>query len=255
MQNQKLEGGMNQTLDIQDFSIILAVRNHNPAILSLDFLKGSGVIPGEWELASPPVISAQAAQMIFTNGIKIEAQAGIISFFQGMDSHDLFKNIEIPNIARRYAAMLPNLDYQGVGINPRRFVTFENRADNAHQYLTQTLLSRGSWQDFGIAPLQVGMNLAYTLERCQLRLNINEVKLQFPDREAVSALLFAGNFTYGIAGVSAEERLQNLHQVLENWQSDVTTYQELIDSRFLAGGKDNIVTIRDAVSAFPVTVF
>lgn len=246
---------MNQAVDIQDFSIVLAARSHNPALLTPDFLRGSGVVPGEWELARPPVVSSQAAQIIFTNGIKIEAQAGTISFFQGMDSQDWFKNIEIPSIARRYAATLPNLDYQGVGINPRRFVTFEDRAENAHQYLTEMLLSRGSWQDFGIAPLQVGMNLVYTLERCQLRLNINEVRLQFPDREAVPALLFAGNFTYGIAGDSAEGRLKHLHQVIENWQSDVATYQELIDCRFLAMGKDDVIAIRDAVSAFPASVF
>lgn len=54
---------MKQSLDIQDFSIVLAARNHNPTIVTLDFLVGSGVIPGEWELAPPPVLSSQASQI------------------------------------------------------------------------------------------------------------------------------------------------------------------------------------------------
>jgi len=63
---------------------------------------------------TPPVVSSQAAQIIFTNGIKIKAQTETISLFQGIDSHNLLKNIEIPSIARRYGAMLPHLEYQGV---------------------------------------------------------------------------------------------------------------------------------------------
>jgi hypothetical protein len=133
---------------------------------------------------------------------------------------------------------LPNLAYSGLGINPRRFVTFSDRREQAHQYITETILSRGSWQDFGTAPVQAGINLVYTLEHCQLRLNINEARLQMPDTEAIPAVLFAGNFHYELTGESAEERLQHLHQALENWQSDFATYQELIDGKFLAGRRE-----------------
>ena len=63
---------MNQSLDIQELSIVLAVRNHNPTMLNLDFLRGSGVVGADWELAQQPVSNANAAQIAFKNGIKIE---------------------------------------------------------------------------------------------------------------------------------------------------------------------------------------
>ncbi|HBL10815.1 MAG TPA: hypothetical protein DD379_05310 [Cyanobacteria bacterium UBA11162] len=237
---------MNQTLDIQEFSIVLVARNHNPTLVTPDFLRGSGVIPEDWELARPPALSTQTTQIIFKNGIKIEAQAGTISFSQAINPQSL-NTIELPSLARRYSMTLPNLAYQGVGINPRRFVTFRDGADQAHQYITETILARGSWQHFGIAPIQAGINLVYTLERCQLRLAINEARLQMPDAEAIPAVLFVGNFNYRVIGEAADERLKFLHQAIDNWQVDLETYRELIEHKFLVRAKsEDIVSIRDA---------
>ncbi|HAG80644.1 MAG TPA: hypothetical protein DCL61_05620 [Cyanobacteria bacterium UBA12227] len=238
---------MNQTLDIQDFSIVLAARNHNPTLVTPDFLRGSGVVPGDWELARPPALSPQATQIIFKNGIKIEAQVGTISFSQGINTPN-FEDLELPGMARRYATTLPNLEYRGVGINPRRFVAFGDGSDQAHKYITETILSHGSWQEFGTASIQATINLIYTLEHCQLRLGINEARLQSPDRDAIPAVVFTGNFHYDVAGESAEERLKLLHQILDNSQKDFLTYRELIDSKFLAGSRDDIVSVLPAVA-------
>lgn len=237
LHNPKSGGNINRMLDLQDFSIVLAARDNNPTMINPDFLRGSGVIPGEWELARPPVVSSQAVQIIFKNGINIEAQPGSINFSQGIDTETV-NSIELPSLARRYSVTLPNLAYRGVGINPRRFVTFGDRPEQAHQYITETILSRDSWQYFGTALMQAGINLVYTLEHCQLRIGISEARLQIPDREAIPAVLFAGNFHYELTGESAEKRLQQLHQALENWQSDFATYQELIDGKFLAGRRE-----------------
>ncbi|MEQ9353746.1 hypothetical protein [Coleofasciculus chthonoplastes] len=224
---------MNQTLDIQDISIVLAAKKLNPTIVTPDFLTGSGIVPGEWELARPPVLSSQGTQISFKNGIKLEAKPGTISFAQGMNSQNL-NSLDVPSLARRYAAALPNLEYRGVGINPRRFVPFAGQSDAAHNYMTQTLLAPGAWQNFGKAPIQAGINLVYTLENSQLRLTINEARLQLPEREPIPAVLFSGNFHYAITGESPEERQTNLNQAIENWHSDIVVYEELIDNQFLA---------------------
>ena len=227
---------MEKPLEIQDFSIVLATKNHNPTMLTPDFLKGSGVIPEDWELGRPPVLSTRATQVIFKNGVKIEAQPGNISFSEAMSQTKTVEQMEIPQIACRYAASLPNLDYRGVGINPRRFVTFEAK-EGAYKYIRETILSPGPWQDFGIAPVKAGINLVYNLERCLLQLAINEVMLKVRDKESpqeVPAISFVGNFHYPLRGKSGEERLQNLKQTINHWQEDLAAYQELIDSKFLA---------------------
>ncbi|HAX80871.1 MAG TPA: hypothetical protein DCY88_34800 [Cyanobacteria bacterium UBA11372] len=237
--------------DIHEISIVLSARSHNPTLLTFDFLKGSGVIPGDWELARPPVLTVGSAQVIFKNGVNIVANSQTVTFSEAVTTK-AFENVEVAKIARKYVATLPNLDYQAVGINPKRFIPFEEQPEQAHKYITETILSSGAWQNFGIAPMQAGINLVYTLERCQLRLGINEARLRFPDRDTVPALLFAGNFYYDVTGDSAEERLQNIERSIENWQRDIATYQELIDSQFLAGVKGNEIPIRDAVSVIPV---
>ncbi len=242
---------MNQTLDIQDFSIVLAIKNQNPTIVTPDFLKGSGVVPDDWELARPPVLSVQTTLIIFKNGIKIDAQLGSISFSQGLDSpqRQELKDIEIPDMARRYTASLPNLEYRGIGINPRRFVTFGDGVNQAHKYITETILSRGSWQEFGTASIEVGVNLVYRLEGCQLRLGINEVKLQTPDGRGIPAVVFTGNFHYDLTGESARERQDQLQEILNNWEKDFRTYRELIDKKFLTGTKDDYDAVLPIIAA------
>ena len=237
---------MNQNLDIQELSIVIAARNHNPTLVTLDFLKGSGVIPADWELQRPPVFAAGSAQVIFANGVNIVVNPQAIAFSQPFETKAL-ENVKIPAIAAKYISTLPNLEYQGVGINPKRFITF-GEEDGAYKYITETILARSPWQNFGIAPMRAAINLIYTLEGRQLALNINEARVHLPDKEPIPAVLFAGNFHYNLAGELGEQRVCNLHQCLENWQVDLEIYQELVENKFLVKKPEteNVLLIRDA---------
>ncbi len=222
---------MTQTLDIQELAIVVAVKNHNPAILTVDFLMGSGVVPADWELARPAVLSNNAAQVMFNNGVSILAQPGSVTFSQAMSETT---ELAMPAMASRYVGVLPNLDYQAVGINPRRFVTFD-QLDGAHQFMTETLLAPGAWQAIGTAPMQAAVNLMYTLEGRVLRLNINEARLQPPEGEAIPAVLFAANFHYELAAASGQERVRILRQRIDHWQDDLHAFHDIVDHKFLTG--------------------
>ncbi|NEP10266.1 MAG: hypothetical protein F6K14_08610 [Symploca sp. SIO2C1] len=238
---------MEQIPNIQELSIVLTVPNHNPTLLTPDFLAGSGIIPTDWELSRPPVLSARASQVAFTSGTNIVAQPGTITFSETLNHKDS-DEVQVAAIAKKYAKTLPNLDYQAIGINPKRFITFENEPDGGRNYITKTLFAPGSWQDVGTEPLQASINLVYTLEHRQLRLTIGEAKLKLPDKDSVSAILFAGNFHYTVTGETAEERIKHLQEQLDNWQSDLEAFQEIIDTKFLSQPKsETILSIRDAV--------
>jgi hypothetical protein len=237
---------MTSTANLQDFSIVLVANNLSPNLMAPDFLNGSGVIPGDWELASQPVLTARASQIAFKNGIRIEAQPGSVNFSEAMGTSTAESpSLRIPELVYRYTAALPNLNYQGVGLNPRRFVTFGEGEEGAHRYLTETLLSPGTWQGFGTAPMQAGINLVYTLQRCRLRLTINEAKLQIPNQQPMSAIIFAGNFDYRVSGETPEERQQSLKAAVENWRADLADYNDLIDNYFLVG------VTQESLSLFP----
>lgn len=45
-----------QIREIQEIAITLAAKNLNPAMLSEDFLKFSGIVPNEWELSKQPFL-------------------------------------------------------------------------------------------------------------------------------------------------------------------------------------------------------
>ena len=113
---------------IQDLSIVLTAPNHNPTLLNPDFLTGTGIIPTDWELARPPVISTQGSQIAFKNGVTFLAQPGAITFSQSF-AEATPETLDIPTIARKYATTLANLDYQAVSINPKQFVPFEHHPD------------------------------------------------------------------------------------------------------------------------------
>ena len=233
--------------DIQELSIILGIRNQNPALLNLDFLKGSGVVPRDWELQRPPVLSAGSSQIMFKNGINIVANPQSVTCSQSLGTNAQ-EEVEVARVVRNYVSTLPNLDYLAIGINPRSFVTFENQPDGARKFMAETLLAPGSWQEIGSAPIQSRVDVIYTLQGRQLRLTIAEAALQIPDKQPIPAVLFAGNFHYDLAGEMGEQRVRCLHQRLENWQTDLETYQDIVVNKFLAkkAGMENILPIRDA---------
>jgi len=216
---------------IQDLSIVLNAPDHNSTLLTPEFLTGTGIIPADWELTRPPVINTRASQIVFNNGVTLLAQPGAIIFSQTLPEEGT-NDVAIPEIARKYASTLSNLNYQAVDINSKRFVPFEDQPDGARQYITETLLAPGSWKDLTNEPVQASINLVYPIKNRQLRLAIAEAKLQRPDDEPISTVLFAGSFPHLIEGDTPESRLKSLIAAIGNWQTDLTAFQKLLDTRF-----------------------
>ncbi|GFE68810.1 hypothetical protein [Chroococcus sp. FPU101] len=221
-----------QLREIQDAAIGLAAKNLNPTILSVEFLKYSGIIPADWELSAQPVMNPNFAQINFQNGVSIVAQPRTITF-TAILNHPNLKDFKLPDIASNFIEKLPHAEYQGVGITTRSIIPFPSSPDAARQYITRTLLSPGPWQDFGLNPVQAGINYLYQLDRCQFNLNINEAKVQLPDQRALPAVLFAGNFNYTIETENEVERLALLKSALNQWDNDLRTFSEIVHQRFL----------------------
>lgn len=222
-----------QIREIQELSIAISAKNLNPTMLSEDFLKFSGIIGQDWELAKQPVLGPNLSQVTFQNGISIVAQPRTVTFMEAI-ANKTPDQLNIPNIAQQYIAKLPNAEYQGLSISPKILIPFPNTQDGARQYITKTLLAPGPWQDFGNSPVQAGLNLFYQLNRCQLTLNINEAKIALSEQTTIPALLFAGNFNYNVDNINQPERIQQLIQNIKNWQSDFKDFQEIVKQRFLA---------------------
>ncbi|MDZ8055692.1 MAG: hypothetical protein RMX68_026915 [Aulosira sp. ZfuVER01] len=241
---------MSQNLDIQEFVIAIAVRQQNPTVLTADFLKYSGIIPSDWELARPPVLTNAAAQVVFQNGVSIIAEVNRIVFSELIANKEA-QDVSIPVIARKYVETLTQVSYQGVSINFRGYVLFEQKNGTPRNYIFGNLLKPGPWQEFGTSPVQAALRFIYTLKEAQLFLDVNEVGLQLPDKSLLPAILFSANVSHTIAQDDPVQRLTNLVQVIGNWQKDLEIYKEVVNTKFLTTGSYQINLAPDEPLIFP----
>jgi hypothetical protein len=234
---------MKSNLEVQELTIIIVAKKYNPTILTADFLKYSGIIPGDWELGQTPILTNNTAQVVFQNGVNIIAESNRIIFSELIAAKEP-QDVEIPAIATKYIKTLAQVDYQGIGINFRGHVLFDQQPNTARDYILKTLLNPGSWQELGQAPVQAAIRFLYTLDGAQMSLDINEAGLKMPDNKALPIVLFSANFNHTIAEDEPNQKMTNLEQVIDSWQTDLTIYKQVVNNKFLdlVGDQLNVPT-------------
>lgn len=225
----------NTTQFIEELSIVIAAQDLTPTMMSQDFLKFSGIIPKEWELSGQPVLNPNFAQLNFTNGIGITAQPRTVTISESLGAKNL-SELAIANVANKYIEKLPHAEYVGLSISPKILIPFPNSPETPRQFITSSLLGSGAWKKIGRTPVQAGINLMYVLDRCQLTMNVSEARLQRGEKQTIMAILFAGNFNYNInPGDTKNDRLAQITDFLNHWQSDLLEFREIVNEKFLDG--------------------
>jgi hypothetical protein len=219
------------SLILQELGIVVAMQQPNPNIITAEFLKLSGIIPGDWQLAREPINTEYHSRLLFTNGVSIAAEPNRIMFGETIGDKDL-NTLTVASIAQKYLNIFKLAQYQAVGINIRSFNP-QPTPQAATQYINHQLLADGSWQNYGTAPIQAALNLIYTLPGRQLNLEIAAARIQISDREIAPIILFTGDFEYNLTNPETGNDLATVSQILGNWQTDLSAYHELISERFL----------------------
>jgi hypothetical protein len=222
---------MSSTFITQEVSIVIAAQQ-SPSMLREDLLKYSGIIPTEWQLVRPPVISEQLSQLAFENGCSIAAQPDRLMFLEAIGDKDPEK-VAIGDVARKYVETMKAADYQAVGVNFRSYVPYPTDTEAADRYICHNLLAPGDWQSHGKENVRAALNLLYTLERGQLNLSINSATIQQPEQDPLPILLFSGNFNYDIKEVPTNKRIPTMTALIDNWITDYDTFRELIQQKFV----------------------
>ena len=224
---------MHSSIALQELVVVIAATNHSPAVINLEFLKYSGIIPMEWELARAPIYTPQVVQLTFQNGVTITAQPNRV-FFAEVIENKAVAEIEVAKLARKYAQSLPNMEFEAVGFNPTGHTSLGDQPEAIRQYFGETLLAAGPWMQVGQAPVRARINFTYTLERGQLNLTVSEAGLRQEDETVKPVIVFNGNFSYPVQGTNHSERLESLTQSLEYWQNDLEAFEAIINQNFLA---------------------
>lgn len=229
---------MSKKLLIQDNVIVFAVAGNSQPVANAEFLQLSGIIPQGYKLARQPVYTQQSSQLTFTdsndNVISIVSETNRIIFMEAVGNREI-SSLQIASIASKYAKALPNMEIEAVGINPRGYVSFTSEEDAARKYMVENILCPGAaWQSEGTKSMRASVNLVYDYERASMYLNISEAGLRKEDETSTPIVMFNGSFSYELEGETKEEKQENLHKALENWQTDVATYSDLVNNKFLA---------------------
>ena len=235
---------MSQNLVFQQLGIVITAKDYKATFVNPELLQYSGTIPQEWELARPPIYTNNLVQVTYTNGISIVAESGRIIFLEATVGKATTE-ILVPVIARSYIETLPNIEYEAIGINPRGYVPFNQQQELARKYLTETLLSRGAWQEVGDAPMRATINLVYPRKRAPLYLTISEAALRMQDETTMPIVMFDGSFSYEIINNAVSSRRAHLHQIIDDWQVDLSTFQEIINTKFLTKTAENVTASAD----------
>jgi hypothetical protein len=231
--NSRVSLQMSQAIDVQELAFVINAKQHAPAMLNLEFLRCSGIIPTDWELLRQPIQHPHAAQLMFQNGVSLTAQANQVIFAEPLGAKAL-DSVVVAEVACKYVAALPHAQYSALGMNVKGFAVVPDQPGFAHHYLMNTLLAPGEWQNYGQEPVKAGINFVYTLEEIQLYLSINEVTLQQqPDGQTLPSLMFDGNFEHRIV-----DGLRQVIRGIQGWQNELSVYRDLINSRFLANSGD-----------------
>ncbi len=217
---------------IEELAIIITAKNLTPTMMSQDFLKFSGIVPQDWQLAQQPILNPNLAQLNFQNGVNITAQPGTLSLSESLNNKTL-QELSIAPIARQYVEKLPHAEYQGFSLNPKIVVPIPDNPAAIRYYFTQSLLNQGSWQDIGRGLIQANINLLYQLEKCQLSVSISQATLQAPQQNPLFAVLFSGNFNYNIVANNQQQKINQLAQAIQSWQDDFKTFRQIVSQKFL----------------------
>ena len=222
---------MSNSLQLSEIAIALVAKDLNPAVLNPDFLKYTGIIPTDWELANQPIYNNNLVQLVYKNGVGIIVQPNRLNVLE-MIGGKAPAEIQLATVALQLIEKLSQIEYQAVGINPKAFVNFPS-VEDAYNYICGKLLAPGSWQEFGGSKVNAALQLSYPLKRGTLNLAINQVNVQVGEQEITPAILFSGNLNYHLLGNTNTEKIQDLRQVIGNWQNDVKTFQDLLGEKFL----------------------
>ena len=219
---------MNQALEIQELAIVITAKNYDPSLLNPNFLKYSGIVPEDWELARQPVVSNRASQIVFNNGIYIAAQPNRLMFVEALNNKEDKTEARIPQLARKYIEILRTIEYQALGINFRGYSTVTNTTVEENNYLIDKLIQPGEWQQCGTKPVKAGLNLLFSYDDKQLNVSVNEAGLKLPESEQVPVVLYSGNFHYDLNGKKPENVLPSLNSIIDNWQQDLEIYTDVV---------------------------
>ena len=202
-----------------EFSIVFAANANNPTILNPDFLKYNNIVPNDWELKQPPIITEPFAQVIFKSGISITSQLDKVVF-----SHKNIDNIDnaskaIKDIAGKYLSIIPHVNYSAIGINPQKLIKFESPDSVIKEKFFSYIFQNNE--------KQINIRFAIDLPG-NVICNFNI----FSESNNNAGIIVSANFHHAL-GNDIEKRIREMESIIVKYNNDIDRFNKMIENYFL----------------------
>ena len=195
-------------LEILNTSVVVIAEGHNPTILHPAFLTSQGIVPDDWELASPPLCTPAFSLAKYKNGItfNVESNQLVVTEEKPTGNPD---NSKISELAVSYAKKLPHVHYKAAGVNFNGFCLHEG----SEQFLIARFLQKGPWNEDRQPMKAFGSRFLYDIEGAVLRLGLDSGQVNHED-QSEPAIIVNGNFHVDLP---SERPLEALEEFLTQW--------------------------------------
>lgn len=203
---------------LDSVSVVIVAREHNPAIVSEEFLKKNGIVPRDWETVdNQPVFTTPAYSVVsFKNGVLWDVNPTICTISERVEGG--FKDSYLTReSAKKFVETLPHVPYLAVGINWHIFFEFKTR-EKLLAWVKGHFLKEGGWQGrtnlvhFGF---RIGTNCTFSLET---------------DKDPKDKISVICNFHTDIS--KAEDKARGIFSAIDDLQENQKTLRSNLDQYF-----------------------
>ncbi|NJL62490.1 MAG: hypothetical protein HC836_32495 [Richelia sp. RM2_1_2] len=224
---------MQLAFSVSNIEFALAPKNYNSvSFVNFDVLKGVGVIEASDTEASPSIVTTNYTQTTLTSGLTFVAQQDLVLVIEAIKDKE-FESIIAADSVNKYIQAFPNVEYETIRINFRGYIPFESQ-EAACDYIKQNLISPNLLKSEDEASMQASLSLLFKFPHAPLYLNVAQAALRESSEEiTIPIVMFAGSFSYSVSGETNTERVANIHQIIENWQTNLETFSSVVTTKFM----------------------
>jgi hypothetical protein len=195
-------------LELQEFTVAVLASDHNPSLLNPDFLRIQSIVPEDWKVSEPVVVTPSVATVRYEEGVSITVARARLHISDEA-SRDPSRS-KIVDIATAYIKTLPHIRYTALEANfSARVATDDPLALLRSRFLTARNLNFG-----GHSLEDVGVRLAFSIASSDVQLVFGT---ELPD--STDHIVIVGSFHCEWEAYPAvKDATEALQSVMRDWR-------------------------------------